>query len=76
MKKVATWIMWITFVIAIIVWGMIGVKILEGNSEFFTEACIGTGCFLIIIICILNIFIIPNGIPFIRDAVWSLSKNP
>ena len=29
------------------------VKILEGNSEFYTEECIGTVCYLIIIICIL-----------------------
>lgn len=53
MKKVATWIMWITFVIAIIVWGIMGVKIFEGDSEFYTEVCIGTVCYLIIIICIL-----------------------
>ena len=54
MKKAVTWILWITLIIALGVFSVMGIKIFDGNSsEIYTEACIGAVCFAIVFICII-----------------------
>ena len=53
MRKAATLVLLITFIIFIIVFGIMGLKILDDNYEIFTEACIGAVCLGVIFVCIL-----------------------
>lgn len=53
MKRIAKWVLWITIGISIIVQGIIGIKLLDGNYDFITEAYIGAACFAILFLCIL-----------------------
>ena len=53
MKKYIPWIMFITFIIFIIDWGIVGLKLLDGNYDITVGAYIGLACFIIIFICIL-----------------------
>ncbi len=47
MKRIATWLAVISITIFIIAWGIIGLKILDNNYEFITEAYIAYGSFAI-----------------------------
>lgn len=53
MKKYVTWIMLITTIIFIIDWGIMGIKLLDGNYNISLESYIGAICFIIILVCIL-----------------------
>lgn len=53
MKKASLWILLSAFVIFLIDWGVMGVKLLEGNYDIMTEAYIALLCFAVIIVCIL-----------------------
>ena len=50
MKKIATWFAVISIIVFIVVWGVIGVKILDHNYEFMTEAYIGYGALAVFFI--------------------------
>ncbi|MBE6881435.1 MAG: hypothetical protein E7489_00335 [Ruminococcaceae bacterium] len=52
MKKTAAWILFIAFAVFIIDWGVMGIKLLDGNYNITTEAYIGAVCFAVIIICL------------------------
>ena len=55
MKKIAIWLAVISIIVFVIAWGVIGVKILDNDYEFMTEAYIGYGSlvvFFISIICV------------------------
>lgn len=51
MKKAATCILWIAFVITIIAHAIIGIKLLDGDYEFTVEAYIGAAGFFTIFVC-------------------------
>ena len=51
MKKVRPWILSISFVIAVIAWGVMGLKLYDGNYNITTEAYITGACLIIILIC-------------------------
>ena len=53
MKKIVTWILIISICISVIVWGVIGVKILDNNYDFLIEAYIGYVCFAVMMACII-----------------------
>ena len=40
MKKIATWLAVISIIVFVIVWGIIGLKILDNDYDFITEAYI------------------------------------
>ena len=43
MKKIAIWLAAISIVAFVIAWGIVGLKILDNNYDFLTEAYIGYG---------------------------------
>ena len=51
MKKARPWILAISFVIAVIAWGVMGLKLYDGNYNITTEAYITGACLIIILIC-------------------------
>lgn len=51
MKKTATCVLWIAFVITIIAHAIIGIKLLDGDYEFTVEAYIGAAGFFTIFVC-------------------------
>ena len=53
LRKVANWALAIFFVIAIIDWGVMGIKLLDNNYNITVEAHIGLICYIVIIVCIL-----------------------
>jgi len=53
MKQKALWILLAAFAVFLIDWGVMGVKLLEGNYDIMTEAYIALACFAVIIACIL-----------------------
>ena len=52
MKKIATWGLVIAFIIFVIDWGIIGLKLLDGNYDITTGAYIGAICWGVILVCI------------------------
>ena len=50
MKRITTWVLIIALIIFIIDWGIIGVKLLDGNYDIITEAYIGAACFGVMLI--------------------------
>ena len=55
MKKVAKWLAVISIVIFVITWGIIGVKLLDNNYEFMTEAYIAYGSLAVFFICLIYV---------------------
>ena len=55
MKKIASWLAVISIIIFVIAWGIIGVKILDNNYEFMTEAYIGYGSLAVFFICLIYV---------------------
>jgi len=55
MKKIATWMAVIAIIVFVITWGIIGLKILDSNYVFTTEAYIGLISLLIFFICVLYV---------------------
>lgn len=53
MKKVATWLLLISLLIFVIDWGVMGLKLFDGNYDIIIEAYIGLICFVTMLICIL-----------------------
>ena len=44
MKKARPWILAIAFLVAVVAWGVMGLKIYDGNYEITTEAYIMGAC--------------------------------
>lgn len=53
MRKVANWALVTAFIIAIIDWGIMGVKLLDNNYNITIEAYIGHVCFIVVFVSIL-----------------------
>ena len=51
MKKVATWILWIAFVVTFITFAIMGIKLLDGNYEFTAEVYIVAVGFFVMFVC-------------------------
>lgn len=43
MKRIASWLAVISIIVFIIAWGLVGLKILDNNYDFVTEAYIAYG---------------------------------
>jgi len=50
MRKTILWSAVIAFIIFVIDWGIIGVKLFDGNYDIVVEAYIGMACFIVMII--------------------------
>ncbi len=55
MKKIAIWLAVISITIFVIVWGIIGIKILDNNYDFMTEAYIGYGSLAVFFVCLIYV---------------------
>lgn len=53
MKKIATWLAVLSGILFVIVWGIIGVKILDNDYLFMTEAYIACGCLVVFFACLI-----------------------
>ena len=51
MKRIRTWAIIITFLVAVIDWGIMGLKIYDGNYNITVEAYIAMACLLVILVC-------------------------
>lgn len=52
LRKVANWALTIAFIIFLIDWGMMGIKLLDNDYDITVEACIGLVCFVVIFVSI------------------------
>lgn len=52
MRKIIVTIFIIVLVLFVVDWGMLGLKIVNGNYDIFNEILIGAFCFILIFICI------------------------
>ncbi len=50
MEKITTWAVAIAFIVFVIDWGVMGVKLLNGNYEIITEAYIGAACWGVMLV--------------------------
>ena len=50
MRKIANWALGIAFIIALIDWGIMGVKLLENDYNITVEAHIGLVCYIVILV--------------------------
>lgn len=50
MKKITTWLLIIAIILFVIDWGVMGVKLLNGNYEIITEAYIGAACWGVMLV--------------------------
>lgn len=53
MRKVANWALVIAFIIFVIDWGIMGIKLLDNNYNITVEAYIGLASFIVIFVSIL-----------------------
>ena len=52
MKKTATWVLVIAFIVFLIDWGIMGIKLIDNDYNIILEAYIGFVCWVLIIISI------------------------
>lgn len=52
LRKIANWILVITFLIFLIDWGVMGLKLIENNYNITVEAYIGLACIIIILVSV------------------------
>ena len=55
MKKIAVWLAVISILVFIITWGITGVKILDHDYNFITEAYIAYGSLVIFFVCFIYV---------------------
>ena len=48
MRKIANWALTISFIVFLIDWGVMGIKLLDNNYNITIEAYIGLFCFIVI----------------------------
>lgn len=51
MKKIMFWISIVASIVVVIDWGIIGLKLLDGNYDITAGAYVGLACILIIAVC-------------------------
>jgi len=51
MKKIISWLYFISIIIFVIDWAVMGLKIFTNDYDILVEAYIGAACFVIMIIC-------------------------
>ena len=51
MKKIMYWLYAISIIAFIIDWGVVGLKLLNGDYDIVVGAYIGLGCIIVIIVC-------------------------
>ena len=54
MKKIRTWVLVITFIIFLIDWGVMGLKLYDGDYNITIEAYIGLVCWVVVLVCIVS----------------------
>ena len=54
MKKARPWILAMTFIIAVIDWGVMGLKLYDGNYNITVEAYTMMACLIVFLICALS----------------------
>ncbi len=52
MRKIVNWSLVISFIIFLIDWGVLGLKLLNGDYDIMIEAHIGLICFIVVFGCI------------------------
>ena len=52
LRKIANWILVIAFLIFLIDWGVMGLKLIDNNYNITVEAYIGLACFVIILVSV------------------------
>jgi hypothetical protein len=53
MRKAMMWLFVITLIVFVIDWGVVGVKLLDGDYDITTGAYIGYVCWIVMIVCCL-----------------------
>ena len=51
MKKIFPWVFLSALVVFLIAWGVMGVKLLDGNYDITAESYAGAGCIVVMVIC-------------------------
>lgn len=52
MRKIANWALTIAFIVFLIDWSVMGLKLLDNNYNITVEAYIGLACFIVIIVSV------------------------
>ena len=52
LRKIANWSLVIAFIVFLIDWGVMGLKLLDNDYNIIVEAYIGLGCFIIITVSV------------------------
>ena len=52
MKRIATWVLIAAFVVFVIDWGVVGVKLLRGDDGITAGAWIGAVCWGVMMVCL------------------------
>ncbi len=55
MKKIAIWLAVISIIVFVIAWGVVGVKILDNNYNYTTEAYIAYGSLAVFFVCLIYV---------------------
>lgn len=53
MKKIMSWLFAISLIVFVIDWGLIGLKLLDGDYDITVGAYIGIACIIVIFVCAL-----------------------
>lgn len=51
MKRIRTWVLIITFFVIVVDWGIMGLKLYDGDYNITTEAYIAGVCFIVLLLC-------------------------
>ena len=51
MKKAMAWLGGIALAVFVIDWGVVGIKLLNGDYEIKTGAYVGLGCLMVLLLC-------------------------
>ena len=73
MKKITKWLAVVSFVVFIIVWGIMGLKLLDNDYLISTEAYIGLFSLIIFFICVMYVKF-TNRCPHCGKAKQSFGK--
>lgn len=73
MKKAIKWARIIATILFVIVWLIIGLKLLDNNYDFLTEVYVAFACFVIILVCSLcRLF--TNKCPYCGKQLYSSGR--
>lgn len=54
MKKARPWIAAISFLIAVVAWGIMGLKLYDGDYNITIEAHITEACIIVLLVCVIS----------------------